>query len=623
MPLNNKDNNKDNAGSIKSNVDKGHAVHIDKSSIIMLLVSIALIAVFVVGIKNNTPDNNIETPDLEEIEKKSERIVLAIEDEVEDIEIIKPYIAPSLFINNEDSIRLDNVEAGKLEQDTLSLEAAEAPLKIDSVELSSEIDSLVLNENCSGSEIFEPGEGCYISLEWTPKKTVNRNLFMIIKWKAVEANEDGVIFKENKKINISLSSFEAELEDEVIEEEEIVEEPSITESEMTVSVGPAPEKWDLNCYKFAAEAHDFTGTFLGWIQVNRNVYSPDCSKIIGILQDSGEVLEVGTGKSIGRGPSMSGKEGEDKMRSRQQIPDDSILSFSDQVSESDKEALWVEAMKNRALAKAEDPRKDMSKGADLYRADDPLDILSKVPNELNLFKAGAIRATVPVNATYLLRADKPIPAVINTAIRTSRLGTGQPVSATIERNVYGGKGRVIIIPAGTQVYGSVSGGGNDSSGTSLGGKDFTKAYDKINITWNKMIRPDGAEFNLSNTRSADAQGRMGVPGKRDTSYINDVLVTPFLTSALPAFMELAAGDDKDISQEGVGTVATIKTAKSKAVGAFKDAFMPAMEQLINQSLSNTIDPELIVPAGTRITIFVGADMSVCWSDDPDAPCWGG
>lgn len=623
MPLNKKDKNSENASSIKSNIDKGHSVHMDKSSIIMLLVSISLIAVFVLGIKNTKPENNIVTPDIKEIEKKSERIIQSIEEEIPEMEVITPYIRPSLFINNEDTIRFENIEVGNLEQDTLFLEAAESSLKIDSVELSSEMKSLILNENCSGKDIFEPGDSCNISLEWTPEKAGNRNLMLIIKWQAIEEDDKGILFKENKKINVSLSSFSPE-EEEIIEDK-IVEEIKTVEKEVTVSVGPAPEKWDLNCYKFSAEAHDFTGTFLGWIQVNRNVYSPDCSNIIGILQDSGEILEVGTGKSIGRGPSMSGKEGEDKLRSRQEIPDDSILSFSDQSSKADKEALWADAMKNRALAKQEDPRKELTNNIDLYQADDPLDILTKSPNELHLFKAGSIRASVPVDATYLLRANKPIPAVINRAIRTSRLGGGEPISATIERNVYGGKGRVIIIPAGTQVYGSLgatlSQDANDFSDAG-GAKNFTKAYDKVQITWNKMIRPDGAEFSLGGARSGDAQGRMGVPGKRDTNYINDVLITPFVTSALPAFLELASGDDVTTYQDGTA-INTVKTAKSKAIDSFKGAFMPAVQQLVNQSLSNTINPELIIPSGTRITIYVSADMSVCWSDDPEAPCWGG
>src|SRR3546814_3880042 len=71
----------------------------------------------------------------------------------------------------------------------------------------------------------------------------------------------------------------------------------------------------------------------------------------------------------------------------------------------------------------------------------------------------------------------------------------QQVVAQVDRNVYGGHGRSILIPRGSRIIGTASGGN-----------------ERVAIQWKQIIRPDGARF-IIEASAADAMGQGGVPGR--------------------------------------------------------------------------------------------------------------
>src|SRR3546814_20488919 len=73
--------------------------------------------------------------------------------------------------------------------------------------------------------------------------------------------------------------------------------------------------------------------------------------------------------------------------------------------------------------------------------------------------------------------------------------SSQQVVAHVDRNVYGGQGRSILIPRGSRIIGTASGGN-----------------ERVAIQWKQIIRPDGARF-IIEASAADAMGQGGVPGR--------------------------------------------------------------------------------------------------------------
>ena len=59
-------------------------------------------------------------------------------------------------------------------------------------------------------------------------------------------------------------------------------------------------------------------------------------------------------------------------------------------------------------------------------------------------------STLRVNMDNMITADKPIPAVMARSLIS--FGSA-PVTAIVERNIYGDTGRNVIIPAGSRIIG--------------------------------------------------------------------------------------------------------------------------------------------------------------------------
>ncbi len=213
---------------------------------------------------------------------------------------------------------------------------------------------------------------------------------------------------------------------------------------------------------------------------------------------------------------------------------------------------------------------------------------------------GAIVSSWPVDMSRVILKDKAIPAVIVRSV-DSRF-SDVPVTAIVERHVYAEQGRNILIPAGSRVIGKMSQGDN-------GGK-----VAKMEITWERLIRPDGGAFSFAAT-SGDAQGRGGVAAYLDDQLINKYgkpVMTSVVTSAISYMM--AANDDYQADLES-GT--TSQSSKSQAANDARQNFIDAMDRIFNNLIQEATEiPNVVfVPSGTRVTIFSDQDLWLRSEDD--------
>ncbi|MBQ4471917.1 MAG: TrbI/VirB10 family protein [Alphaproteobacteria bacterium] len=199
--------------------------------------------------------------------------------------------------------------------------------------------------------------------------------------------------------------------------------------------------------------------------------------------------------------------------------------------------------------------------------------------------AGKSISTWPVDMTHVLLKDKAIPAVLTRAIDSRYADV--PVTAVVERHIYAEEGRNILIPAGSHLIGKAESGGDGDSGKAV----------KLSISWERLIRPDGAAFAIEAV-SGDAMGRGGVAAYLDEQMFKKY-TAPWLSTAVEIFaLEMTSLNEKS-------------GASGNSVGHdVRQMISDRMEEMFNQMIDEAKEvPNIVyVPSGTRITVFAGQDL---------------
>ncbi|MBR5130072.1 MAG: hypothetical protein IKV03_02475 [Alphaproteobacteria bacterium] len=209
------------------------------------------------------------------------------------------------------------------------------------------------------------------------------------------------------------------------------------------------------------------------------------------------------------------------------------------------------------------------------------------------WKWGRIVSSWPVKMTNMILKDKAIPAVLVRSIDSRYADV--PATAIVERHIYSEEGRNIIIPAGSRVIGKFSG---DAGANHVA---------KLEITWERLIRPDGGAFEFSAT-SGDAQGRGGV-----AAYLDEQLLAkygkPILSSTVTSAITYMAARYDPVTTNNQSDTTTQSDA-SKAAEDARETFRDNMDQIFQQLIdaATEIPPVVFVPAGTRLTIFSNEDL---------------
>ena len=195
----------------------------------------------------------------------------------------------------------------------------------------------------------------------------------------------------------------------------------------------------------------------------------------------------------------------------------------------------------------------------------------------------ATESSLPVDMSRTITPDRPIPAVLVYPIDSGRAVTAV---AQVDRDVYGAADRRILLPRGTRILGRVAGAG-----------------ETLGIQWVQIIRPDGVRFAFEG-EVGDAMGRGGVPG-RTRARLFERYGWSALTSGITAGLTVALGG-RQTTTTGAGQ--STETKNSRAVAA--DVLRAELGR-INSDLASkgaAIQPEITVPAGTRITVWALTDL---------------
>ncbi len=207
-----------------------------------------------------------------------------------------------------------------------------------------------------------------------------------------------------------------------------------------------------------------------------------------------------------------------------------------------------------------------------------------------------------VDMSRVILQGRSIPAVLARSI-DSRF-SDSPALAIVDTNIYAEEGRNILIPAGSQLIGSYSGEGAVQDGVA-----------KINISWNRLIRPDGVAFDLSGSPSADAMGRGGIAAFLDEQLVSkySTALSGTLAQSAVAYL-LATNEDSNMSDSGNSS----QSNKSQAANDSRKAFIDTFGQIVDDWVAHgqAVPAIVYVPIGTRLNVVLNQDL---WlrSDDDD------
>jgi len=223
----------------------------------------------------------------------------------------------------------------------------------------------------------------------------------------------------------------------------------------------------------------------------------------------------------------------------------------------------------------------------------------------------------PYNRKFVLRQFKPIPATIVNDVRADERVNELPIRAVVDRNVFSDSERTIIVPAGTLLLGYVTG--------VLPGP--YKTIGRIQVCWYQMIRPDGVEFHLGGSPegcdvyAADSQGRIGVPGRGSTDYLEEMII-PMAAALVPAAVNLIAPiSDRFINQIDLNNNTVTQSGTMRSSELAKQEVIKSWDKVTQRLFIDMMDnmtPPFTIPAGTRITVLSRKDIVVNW-DQKQAP----
>lgn len=198
----------------------------------------------------------------------------------------------------------------------------------------------------------------------------------------------------------------------------------------------------------------------------------------------------------------------------------------------------------------------------------------------------------PVKMDSMILKDKAIPAVLVRSIDSRYKDV--PATAIVERHIYSEEGRNILIPAGSRLIGKIAGSPGQNH------------VAKMELKWERLIRPDGGAFKFSAT-SGDAQGRGGV-----AAYLDEQLLAkygkPILSSSVTSAIAYSMADGSNVTTTENGT--QTQSDRSKAAEDARQTFTDNMDQIFQQLIDDAtkIPPVVFVPAGTRLTVFSNEDL---------------
>ena len=207
-------------------------------------------------------------------------------------------------------------------------------------------------------------------------------------------------------------------------------------------------------------------------------------------------------------------------------------------------------------------------------------------------KSTGITTKIVKNRDNVITQGKKINAILETAVNTEVPGF---VRAVISRDVYPEQGNKVLIPRGSRIYGSYA-------------KNIQRGQERVNISWTRLIRPDGVEVSINFTAS-DEFGRSGIKGDVDNKYGNIVK-----NSILSSILAIGSGAIADLISDDTTTIANgsgVSSVTSSAVSTITTDITGKLIDVVKSKIDSFDDTPIIrIPQGTKITIMVQGDIEM-------------
>ncbi len=587
----------------------------------LLIIAILLTSIFLVGLLSDDSDDAT---------KKDAKPAIVIEQSV--------MSDPSEIAFSKEEIFVENHKSGEIFTDKLIISSSKGNIKIIGVKMEPFASSLLVESNdcLNADQLVEKIDDCEISFEWMPMGDVTVDVSLVVEWEDLSALKPKVY---TDKIPVFLQTALPEPEPKPVPKKVVKPQPPVEidlpeepvkpapnpEPKPEVKPEPKPEpvkeeavqksaaknvKTMPNCRRFATRAYSLEGDAIGWVQGNNSVFDHRCTRVLGKRLKNGEIVGVNSGKKIGY-DAEAFKTYKHMKKLTLDIPQ-GLMNFDDATGSD--AAHWAAVDAARKAATGGAAVNDISQ----FKMKDPFNAMSNYLASKKPFSIATSDqvSTKPKSEEYVVRKFKPIPAVLAFPLYTQGFYGGiVPATAIVERNIYGENGRNIIIPAGSKILGQAS---------STWPNSYT-AFAKVEVVWHRIIRPDGAEFVFNKVQpiTGDAQGRLGVPGKGTTDYLEQFM-QPLMTAMVPAAINMISpsadaftrkfiiDDDGKTSVTESGEISSKERAKQEIIKTWNTV----ASKFVEDSMKNTTPP-FTVPAGTRLTIFPQQDIMLRFTDMPE------
>lgn len=189
-----------------------------------------------------------------------------------------------------------------------------------------------------------------------------------------------------------------------------------------------------------------------------------------------------------------------------------------------------------------------------------------------------LRPEPPSLNSSLLPAGAMVPAVLETALNTSRPGIAR---ALVTMDMRGPDGKEVLIAKGARIIGQY-------------GSDVAPGQDRVLITWERLVLPDGRQIKIA-APATDRDGASGLQGKVHSNALGR-----FLSSIVRSALDIATF--RAINRSGSGSI----------VLAIPDSARGAGQELMP---TKQYQRHITVPAGAKLSVFVTQDIDFSKSMD--------
>ena len=190
------------------------------------------------------------------------------------------------------------------------------------------------------------------------------------------------------------------------------------------------------------------------------------------------------------------------------------------------------------------------------------------------------RPADPSLLPFTIFAGTIIPAALETAINTDLPGD---VLATVSENVYDSvTGKNLLIPQGSKLLAKYS------SNISFG-------QNRVQVAWQRLIRPDGVSLQMANMNGVDPQGMSGYTGHVDEhwwQYAKGI-----------GLMVLFSIIDGQLQY-------SMKQANTAGAADVANSLTSGIDQVGTQYTANAmnVQPTIMVKQGAKVQVFVNSDI---------------